>query len=277
MAEQSLVKLNNFQQRLLVGIVGGLSMLFGIAFSQWFFLAVFFLICLACTAEFYKLLRLAKVARPNVLPGMVLGIGNYLLSVLYVLGVGDLKLFLFNFPIISLLFFSELYRKKEHPFVNIAFTLLGLFYVALPFSMFVFSAFPKGEYRWQMVVGYLFVLWANDSGAYFCGKAFGKRKLFERVSPNKTWEGSLGGLLLAILFALGFSHFFDQGNTMLWLSLAGIIVVTGSLGDLVESLFKRSIAIKDSGSFIPGHGGFLDRFDALILSLPFVTVFLLMQ
>jgi len=124
------------------------------------------------------------------------------------------------------------------------------------------------------VLGMLFILWASDTGAYFSGILFGKKKLFERISPKKTWEGSIGGAFLALVFAYGFSIYFKDLSLVQWLVAAALIVIAGIYGDLVESLFKRSIAIKDSGTSIPGHGGFLDRFDGLLLASPFVAVFI---
>lgn len=122
-------------------------------------------------------------------------------------------------------------------------------------------------------MGMVLIIWASDTGAYFAGITMGRRKLFERVSPKKTWEGSFGGGLLALGMAFLLSRYFHDLRPFEWLMAAVIIVVAGIYGDLVESLFKRSIEIKDSGTTIPGHGGFLDRFDSLILAIPFIVVF----
>ena len=119
-----------------------------------------------------------------------------------------------------------------------------------------------------------FILWASDTGAYFAGTTFGKSKLFERISPKKSWEGFLGGAVLAILFAYGIAHYFTTLALWQWLTIGVIIIVGGTFGDLVESLLKRSIEIKDSGDSLPGHGGFLDRFDGLLISAPFIVAFL---
>jgi phosphatidate cytidylyltransferase len=151
---------------------------------------------------------------------------------------------------------------------------LGIIYVALPFSLMHVAVFSQGVYLFPIVFGFLFILWANDTGAYFAGTAFGKTKLFERISPKKSWEGSLGGSILAFVMAGVMAHFFPQLPAWHWMIMAVIVVIAGTYGDLVESLFKRSIDIKDSGSLIPGHGGFLDRFDGLLLSMPFVSCFL---
>ena len=158
--------------------------------------------------------------------------------------------------------------------MNIAYTFLGIIYVALPFALICVLSMVLGRYSWQIVLGCLFLLWASDTGAYFAGTNFGKTKLFERVSPKKSWEGSIGGFILAMFIAYILSIYFEDIEGWKWYVIGAIIVIAGTYGDLVESLFKRSIKIKDSGSVIPGHGGFLDRFDGLLLSVPFIIAFL---
>ncbi len=125
-----------------------------------------------------------------------------------------------------------------------------------------------------MIIGLLLILWASDTGAYFAGIKFGKRKLFERVSPKKSWEGSIGGAALALAMAYLLSYYFRTILLEQWLIISGIIVIGGTYGDLVESLFKRSMEIKDSGTKLPGHGGFLDRIDSLLLASPFLVFYL---
>jgi phosphatidate cytidylyltransferase len=168
-----------------------------------------------------------------------------------------------------------LYKRGERkPFTNIAFTFLGVIYVAVPFSLLHVFILRNGVYSYQILLGCLFLLWASDTGAYFAGVRYGKTKLFERVSPKKSWEGSMGGALAALMMAFVLAFVFQDLPPWQWHVIAVIIVVAGTYGDLVESLFKRSIAIKDSGSSLPGHGGFLDRFDGLLLSAPFIATFL---
>ena len=144
----------------------------------------------------------------------------------------------------------------------------------MPLSLLNVTAFITGKYNYELPLGILLILWASDTGAYFAGVNFGKTKLFERVSPKKSWEGSLGGTVLALTMAYGISHFFEVVTVWSWLVITVIIIIAGTYGDLVESMFKRSILIKDSGTTIPGHGGFLDRFDGLLLAVPFIIVYL---
>jgi phosphatidate cytidylyltransferase len=179
------------------------------------------------------------------------------------------------FPLVSCIYLIKLYKKFERkPFTNIAFTFLGIFYIAVPFSLLNIAAFEKGNYNFQIIFGCLFILWASDTGAYFAGTRFGRRKLFERISPKKSWEGALGGALLAMIFAFGIAYYFHSLALWQWLTIAVIIIVGGTFGDLVESLLKRSVETKDSGDTLPGHGGFLDRFDGLLISAPFIVAFL---
>jgi phosphatidate cytidylyltransferase len=173
-----------------------------------------------------------------------------------------------------MVYLVKLYKKNERkPFTNIAFTFLGIIYVAVPFALFNIAAFEDGVYNYEIIWGCLFILWACDTGAYFAGTFFGKRKLFERISPKKSWEGFFGGAALALLFAFGIAQFFHSYSVTEWMIIGVIIVVGGTYGDLVESLLKRSIEIKDSGTILPGHGGFLDRFDGLLIAIPFIVVY----
>jgi phosphatidate cytidylyltransferase len=168
-----------------------------------------------------------------------------------------------------------LYKKFERkPFTNIAFTFLGIFYVAIPISLLHIAAYENRAYNFEIVLGCLFILWASDTGAYIAGTLFGKRKLFERISPKKSWEGFLGGAVLAAGFAFLFATYFVILAPWQWYVIAAIIIIGGTYGDLIESLLKRSIEIKDSGESLPGHGGFLDRFDGLLISAPFIVAFI---
>ncbi|MEO5569436.1 MAG: CDP-archaeol synthase, partial [Bacteroidia bacterium] len=176
-----------------------------------------------------------------------------------------------------LLFIFELFRKSKHPFINIALTITGIIYVAVPFGLFLFIGAnngPDGMYHPQIALGFLYLLWASDTGAYLVGSKIGKHRLFERISPKKSWEGSIGGAAIALLTAFVISKFYMDLSLLDWMVVALIIVVTGTFGDLVESMLKRSLDIKDSGKIFPGHGGILDRFDGLLLAAPFVFFYL---
>ena len=144
----------------------------------------------------------------------------------------------------------------------------------MPFVLLNVIAFEGGRYNYEVILGSLLILWASDTGAYFAGTHFGRRKLFERISPKKSWEGFIGGAVLALGFAFGASRFMHSLSFQQWMIVGLIIIVGGTFGDLIESLLKRSIEIKDSGDSLPGHGGFLDRFDGLLISAPFIAAYL---
>ncbi|MBQ4484330.1 MAG: phosphatidate cytidylyltransferase [Prevotella sp.] len=185
------------------------------------------------------------------------------------------------------LFISELYLQQKNPVQDWAYTMLGQMYIALPFAtinVLAFQADPTSgqvAYNWLLPMSIFVFLWMNDTGAYCVGSLFGKHRLFPRISPKKSWEGSIGGAVLVLLVAALISHFTTelstvnyQLSTIHWIGLALVVVVFGTWGDLVESLFKRTLGIKDSGNILPGHGGMLDRFDSSILAIPAAVIYI---
>ena len=267
---------SNLRQRVIAAFLGGSIIIFAAWFSSWTYFCVFFLICMFAQLEFYKLTGLDGML-PLKFWGTFTGMFLFTLSFLVEKHIMSYHYYFLMFPVASGTFFIKLYRKSDlKPFTNIAYTFLGIIYVAVPFALLNVCVFIKNYYSHQIVLGLLFIIWASDTGAYFAGTKFGKTKLFERISPKKSWEGSLGGTVAALIMALIIAWFYGDLLLWEWLVLALITVVTATYGDLVESLFKRSIAIKDSGTTIPGHGGFLDRFDGLLLSVPFILAYLIL-
>ena len=176
-------------------------------------------------------------------------------------------------PLVFGMFVWELFRKKEKPFNNLALSLLIPFYTTLPFAFLCNLSYLGKEFNPGIVIGIILLSWSNDTFAYLIGRKWGRTKLLERISPKKTIEGSLAGLVSTMLIAYFLLPFLFEvrGITKVdWVVIGGLVVIFGSLGDLVESMFKRSVGIKDSSNLLPGHGGFLDRFDALLLAVPFV-------
>ena len=180
---------------------------------------------------------------------------------------------------------AELYAKQEDPIHDWAYTMMSQMYVVLPFSllnMLAFRAAPEGiMYVYTLPLSVFVFLWVNDTGAYCCGSLFGKHKLFPRVSPGKSWEGSIGGgvfVLVAAALVWYLTDTYDMNPTGMgmweWMGLGLTVVVFGTWGDLVESLFKRTLGIKDSGNILPGHGGMLDHFDSSLLAIPAAVVYL---
>jgi len=270
----ALNKLPNLAQRIITGVLGAAGVIFGVVFSEWTYFIVFFIICILSLIEFYTLTGLDGLA-PQKTFGTICGMVIYCISFFVERGDISHKFYYIIFPLVSLVYMIKLYKRFERkPFTNIAFTFLGILYVAIPFALLNIAAFEDGHYNFEIIFGSLFILWATDTGAYFAGTYFGKSKLFERISPKKSWEGAVGGALLALIFAVGIAYFFKSFLMWQWLVIAAIIIVGGIYGDLVESLLKRSIEIKDSGDSLPGHGGFLDRFDGLLISAPSIVAFI---
>lgn len=183
------------------------------------------------------------------------------------------------------LFISELYAKTENAVNDWAYTMLGQMYIAVPFStinVLAFNATADGSvvYNYLIPLCVFIFLWANDTGAYCSGSLFGRHKLFPRISPGKSWEGSIGGAIIVLVVAFFIGRYetgldSESGLTILqWMGLGLVVVVFGTWGDLVESLFKRTLGIKDSGSILPGHGGMLDRFDSSLMAMPAAVVYL---
>lgn len=175
---------------------------------------------------------------------------------------------------------SELYLKKKNPLHNWAYAMLSQMYIALPFALLNILAFHSDQtnsissYNAILPLSIFLFNWVNDTGAYCTGMLFGKHRLFERISPKKSWEGSIGGGVFCILTSLAMGHFFPFLSLGAWIGLALTVVVFGTWGDLTESLLKRHLGIKDSGNLLPGHGGMLDRFDSAILAIPAAVVYL---
>lgn len=265
---------SNLTQRVIAALIGAPLIIFLIFYHPLSFLFLVIALTALTQYEFYTL-----IMRQGSLPlksfgtfcGLLIVTMTYLIETYTVIQ----EFYYIVVPFLTLPFFIKLYRKQDkHPFVNLGYTYLGIIYVALPFALLIEMTFWRGNFLPVLPLGTLLILWSFDTGAYFSGKYFGRRKLFERISPKKTWEGFFGGAIIALLTAFLYWKYTESLRMSEWLGIAGIIVIAGTLGDLVESLFKRSIEIKDSGSIIPGHGGFLDRFDGLLLSMPFIVTFI---
>ena len=276
-------KLKNFLVRSVSGAVMLVVVLGAMLLSKWSFAALITLIAIGGMWEFYRFAQ-NDGYEPMKALGLFMGV--------MMLGVGvAISLFLDNSSdatavmlivsatialilIVPLMFICELYRKSETPIANIATSITGAMYVALPMSLLLIVPMLLGNGEWNpwIMICYIFIIWANDVFAYLFGITLGRHRLFERISPKKSWEGFFGGLLGAM--AMGWvAATVLQASVPMWVGMALVAAISGVLGDLVESMMKRSVDVKDSGNIIPGHGGWLDRFDALILSAPFVFIY----
>ena len=205
----------------------------------------------------------------NVLGGVYLFIATFV----YANGLTDGKIFLPYLLFIMLTMIAELYYKAPNPINNWAFTLFAQVYCAGSFSILNFIGAEPGtpgvmSYTPLFIMAIFIFVWLDDTGAYLVGSLIGKHKLFERISPKKSWEGFFGGLILSLASSQAFAWFAPEINRMNWLGLAATVVLFGTWGDLIESLLKRTLGVKDSGNVLPGHGGMLDRFDSVMLAVP---------
>jgi phosphatidate cytidylyltransferase len=258
-------------------------MLGGLYGGKYPFVILFAIITSLCLWEYFNMVlsRYHKRDRFRVFLGVAFGLSPFLLASILQLDLivrYDQFVILTSalfFPFIFLAFIYELFSKSDRPFQNVAFIVLGMVYIGAPFALLDYIAFDNDKFYSNTVFGILAMTWMNDTGAYLIGSWIGKTPLIPRISPNKTWEGSIGGVVVTFLTAFALCALFDELNLTNWLVLAGITSVFGSIGDLVESMLKRNSGVKDSGSLLPGHGGVLDRFDAFIFVLPFAAAYLL--
>ena len=274
--------------RTLSGVVLVAAVAAAVLFSPYTFALLVAVICVGTMREFYRLAE-AKNYSPLKWYGIALGLillaANFFLAARCRECPSAGYLFTLLMLLAFTLFFVELYRQKGDPIANIGATLLGVIYIALPLSLFfhIAAAGIAGTacttgctytiaYNPAVVLAYFAMIWMNDIGAYVVGISIGRHRLFERISPKKSWEGFFGGLVFGTATGVLAGHLLGA-NLLFWAGFAVVASLGGVAGDLVESMFKRSAGTKDSGSMIPGHGGFLDRFDALVFSLPFVFIY----
>lgn len=266
-------------KRAITGTVFASTLLFCSIYSLYTLFGMYLIFVAIGSWEYLNILKKNSGYNPNIVLGLINSILVFLAFSAFTVFKTDFLIFIalallttFSIPLF------ELFKNKAHPFSNITHTIIPAIYVAVPFGLLLLSNdlfAVKGHLNIFIIIFY-FSLWGNDTGAYFTGSLIGKHKLFERISPNKTWEGSFGGAFFAIAVAIaGGVYFAEETPIWQWAGIGFIISVFGSMGDLVESLFKRSMNVKDSGNILPGHGGILDRFDGLLIAAPFVFCFLI--
>ncbi len=241
------------------------------------------------TWEFCSILNNEKNCQINRFITTVASVYFFLAVMAFNANITGSEIFMPYLITLVYLFVSELYLKDNNTLMNWAFTMMSQLYIALPFALLSTLSFFGVSYGYGnsgVIYNPIFTLsififiWSNDTGAYCLGCLIGKTPLFPRISPKKSWEGVLGGTILAIAasqavasFSQDFSTENELFNRLAWAGLACVVVTFGTWGDLVESLFKRKIGIKDSGNILPGHGGMLDRFDSSILAIPAAVIY----
>ncbi|NOY38311.1 MAG: phosphatidate cytidylyltransferase [Chlorobi bacterium] len=291
--------MSNLLKRSITGIIIVVAITLGLLINSLVFFLVFFVIMTLVLWEFYHLMHMVKI-RPQYKYGLAMASLMFVLNFFIAAGILDIHYLALLLALSVFIYINELFLQHNRPFHNIAYTFLGIIYIALPFSLFPFFVLSVSgkvagpvplegsedilnyliqpshliHYSPFILLGIFILHWMYDTGAYLSGRWFGKRKLFRRISPKKTWEGVLGGSLLAIVTAVALSRFFDQAGVLTWITISLLIIFFGTLGDLTESMLKRKIGVKDSGKLLPGHGGFLDRFDGILLSIPVVFAWL---
>lgn len=215
-----------------------------------------------------RMLQQQRFSYKNGLPSIALAITIFLnLSLVLAYHLPFESLF-FSIFAIGLIFILQLYSGSSTPAILISENILPTLYIAIPFSTSIFLLVKPTEIEGIFVFLFFFTLWTNDTMAYISGMLLGKHRLFERISPKKSWEGFIGGLVFSIGIGVAAGVYTGSNNLILWAGYSFIVSIFATFGDLVESMFKRSFNIKDSGNILPGHGGILDRLDGATLGLP---------
>lgn len=278
-------KVSNLITRTLTGILFVVVMVGGVLYSPITCVLLFLLITLLSVWEFSGLVNARQDVQVNRFITTLAAVCLYLGFFGYAAGVGAaVPLFVPWLLSMIYLLVTELYLGRENPLNNWAYSMMAQIYVALPFSLLSLLLFqpaggvvavdPSPRAGAYLILNIFVFLWCSDTGAYCCGSLLGKHKLFPSVSPGKTWEGSVGGGLLTVAASQLVAAYFPVLSAWQWAGFALVVVVFGTWGDLVESLMKRRLGIKDSGNILPGHGGMLDRFDSSLLAIPAVVCYL---
>ena len=272
---------NNFIQRAVTGVLFVIVLVGCILYSPLSFGILFTIISALSVHEFAQLV--SKSGEVSINKTIIALGGAYLFLALMSFctqqSVGA-RVFLPYLGLLLYMMITELYLKKKNPTGNWAYSMLSQLYVALPFALLNVLAFQNSPetssvtYNPILPLSIFVFIWLSDTGAYCVGSLIGKHRLFERISPKKSWEGSIGGGIFSIASSLGFAHFFPFMPGWQWVGLAIVVVIFGTWGDLTESLMKRQLGIKDSGNILPGHGGMLDRFDSALMAIPAAVVYL---
>ncbi|MDP4083067.1 MAG: phosphatidate cytidylyltransferase [Bacillota bacterium] len=258
------------KQRIITAVIAAAIFLPIVFFGGFPFVGLTYLLATIGLSELLKMKKINLFSIPGFLSTLLLWVilfPSYYQQVLETLNYSKTEL---GIALILLLLTYSVITKNRFNFEKVSFCLLAAIYVGIGFYFFIETRHAGLVY----IIYSIFIIWATDTGAYFIGRALGKRKLWPEISPNKTVEGFFGGVLCAIIVAVIFALFTSMNANLL--SLVGITIVLsifGQIGDLVESAFKRHFNVKDSGNILPGHGGILDRFDSLLFVLPLLHFF----
>lgn len=268
--------MNNFIKRTLSGILFVALFVACILYNASTFCVLFAVMTALAIDEFCRIVEEHGIARPNRTVCVMAGVYLFLSCFLY--NTRGLPAVVFMPYLFSLFFIliSELYQKGENPVANWAYAFASQVYIALPFALLNGMINTESGYSGLLPLSIFIFLWLNDTGAYIAGSLLHKKipyKLAPRISPHKTWIGSIGGVIVVLAAGAVLHHFTQTGTIWIWMGLGMTVSIFGTYGDLVESLLKRSFGMKDSGKFLPGHGGVLDRFDSALIAIPAATIY----
>lgn len=278
-----------FATRTISAIVFGIIMLVGLLWNQFSFIVLTTIICGGCLWEYFGVVSAVQTYPENKkkifrISSTAVGLIAFLFFTVPAYNIFLAGYFVLAVPLLFLMVSLEFFSGENRNFQNTALNLLGIFYISIPLGLLHLLLFLQSNVHWgwfpgnvNSVLGLLLLIWANDSFAYIIGSVIGKHKLFPSISPKKSWEGFFGGMIMALITAWLLSMWLDTIRLQDWIVIALIASIIGTIGDLFESMIKRNLGIKDSGSIMPGHGGFLDRFDAFIFCIPFVFAYLFLK
>ena len=268
-----MIKKKNFLKRIFTALLGGGLLIFS-SLNQWSFLAIFILIIYFSSTEYYRILKENK-SNPNKYLGIFLSVLIFVSTFVYVAFGTEWLIYYLLIPILPFICLSALYTKNnKESLSNVSLTFFGILYISIPISLLNFIVFDTGVYDNKFLLTSFFFLWTSESAAYIGGSIFGKNKLFESVSPMKSWEGVLFGFISNIILAYFLWVYFNESTYLFWVIFSIVVLISGIFGDLFESLIKRNLNLKDTGTRLPGHGGFLDRFDSFFFVIPYVFFYL---
>lgn len=287
------LNLKTLTTRALTAVVFVAVLLSGIMFNYLSFSLLFLVVSVWGLYEFYQLAEKLG-ARPYKAIGLISGALLFIFSIVINTysypSVSISSYYPVIFPLLFFIFIVGLLDKGTQTVLNIAYTLMGIVYAVIPFMLLLFIScqgtiahsvidsnpwpYILTTYNSHYVLGIILLIWASDTGAYLVGSLIGKSKLYERISPGKTWEGSIGAAILNVGCAYVISTWFPELALRHWIVISVLVSIFGTTGDLVESMLKRQAGVKDSGKIMPGHGGILDRFDSLLFVSPFIYAYL---
>ncbi|MCK5535764.1 MAG: phosphatidate cytidylyltransferase [Bacteroidales bacterium] len=263
---------SNFLKRILTGFLFAVVVIGSILFDKYIYLAFASLVIILGILEFSRLVKSEgyHLSKTLLVTSSISILLAFFILIEFESFIGLFISVLLNASILI----SELYKKQKNPFINISYSVFAQIYIALPFALLIYLLSLPGYFYPYLALSIFILIWTNDTFAYIFGSTLGKNKLFERISPKKSWEGAIGGGASSIVVAYILSTYLPIISTIDWIIVGLLIAVFSNFGDLIQSLYKRSINIKDSGNILPGHGGILDRFDSFIFASPIVVLYI---